>query len=88
MRKKAKRAPKRHRVSRNAGARLVRGIRRRLKLTQAAFAARLGVSQMTVCRWEAGTAPVRPVMRLALGSLQPSIDAPKAAKRGRKRAKR
>lgn len=66
-----KRAPKKHRVSRSEGARFVRGIRRRLKVTQAGLAARLGVAQMTVSRWESGEAPVRPAMRLALGSLQP-----------------
>lgn len=72
-----KRAPKQHRVSRGEGAVLVRAIRRRLKLTQSGLAERLGVAQMTVSRWESGEAPVRPAMRLALGSLQPLKAKPK-----------
>jgi DNA-binding transcriptional regulator YiaG len=72
-----KRAAKQRRVSRGEGAVFVRGIRRRFKLTQAGLAARLGVAQMTVSRWEAGGAPVRPAMRLALGSLQPLKARPK-----------
>jgi DNA-binding transcriptional regulator YiaG len=54
-----KRAAKRHRVGRGRGAVLVRRIRKRLRLSQAAFAKLLGVAQMTICRWEQGTAPVR-----------------------------
>jgi transcriptional regulator with XRE-family HTH domain len=80
-----KRAAKKHRVSRGEGARLVRGIRRRLKLTQAALADRLGMAQMSVSRWESGEAPVRPSMRLALNSLQPLKvkPKPKASKKGK-----
>lgn len=74
-----KRAAKRHRVSRGEGSQLVRGVRRRLKLTQTGLAERLGVAQMTVSRWESGDAPVRPAMRLALKSLQPLK--PKAKKK-------
>ncbi len=68
-----KRAPKKHRVSRSEGARLVRGVRRRLRLTQAALASRLGVAQMTVSRWEAGDAPLRPPMRLALANVVATV---------------
>lgn len=64
-----KRAAKRHKVGRGEGAVLVRGIRRRLKLTQAGLAARLGVAQMTISRWEAGEAPVRGVNRIALNAV-------------------
>ena len=66
-----KRAARKHRVSRGEGARLVRGIRRRLKVTQAGLADRLGVAQMTVSRWESGSAPVRRAMRMALQTLKP-----------------
>lgn len=79
--KVSKRAKRRHKVSRSEGARLVRGIRRRYKLTQAAFAKRLGVAQMTVCRWEAGDAPVRPALRLALTALAATLAKEKGGKR-------
>lgn len=82
-----KRAPKKHRVSRGEGARLVRGVRRRLRLTQAGLAARLGVAQMTVSRWEAGTAPVRPPMRLALQFAATAVIVAKAKARAKKRLK-
>lgn len=79
--KVSKRAKRRHKVSRGEGARLVRGIRRRFKLTQAALAARLGVAQMTVCRWEAGDAPVRPALRMALTALAGILAGEKGGKR-------
>lgn len=68
MGKAAKRARvvKAKRASQAEGAVLVRGIRRRLRVTQEALAKRLGVGQMTISRWEHGEAPVRPAMRLAL----------------------
>lgn len=76
---KRKRGVRRHKVSRSQGASLVRGIRRRLKLTQAAFAARLGVAQMTVSRWESGECPVSSAMRLAISA----VTAAAKGKRGR-----
>ena len=36
----------------------VRAVRQRLKLTQAAFAERVGVERVTVARWESGLSPV------------------------------
>ena len=63
--KPKKRAVRAHK-SRSQGALLVRGIRRRLKLTQKVFAAKLGVAQMTISRWESGECPVSAAMRLAL----------------------
>ena len=80
MRKKPKankRAVRAHK-SRSQGALLVRGIRRRLKLTQKAFAAKLGVAQMTISRWESGECPVSAAMRLALRVVAAE---PKPAKR-------
>lgn len=65
---------------------MVRGIRRRLHLTQAALAARLGVAQMTVSRWESGGAPVRGVMRVALAAVEAAMRTERA--RARARAKR
>jgi DNA-binding transcriptional regulator YiaG len=61
-----KRKPRRHKVGRGAGAVFVRGIRKRLRLTQAGLAARLGIAQMTISRWESGEAPLRPAFRIAL----------------------
>jgi DNA-binding transcriptional regulator YiaG len=82
-----KRAPKKHRVSRSEGATFVRGIRRKLKMTQAAFAARLGVAQMTVSRWEAGEAPLRPSMRLAVAAVVGAVIAEREKAKARKAAK-
>ena len=67
MKKKPrKRAPRRHRVGRGEGAVYVRAARARLKVSQVVFARLLGVSQMTVNRWESGVSPLRPAMRLAV----------------------
>jgi DNA-binding transcriptional regulator YiaG len=76
---KPKKRAVRRQKSRSQGALLVRGIRRRLKLTQKAFAAKLGVAQMTISRWESGECPVRASMRLALRAVVAAE--PKPAKR-------
>jgi len=43
----------------------LRFIRRQMGLTQAAFAAELGYDRRMIIAYEAGTAPIPPVVRLA-----------------------
>jgi DNA-binding transcriptional regulator YiaG len=50
----------------------VRAIRKRLGLTQAALAAKLGVQREAVARWEIGTRPVTGPVALAIRSLKKS----------------
>jgi DNA-binding transcriptional regulator YiaG len=53
----------------------VRAIRRRLKLTQVAFARLVGVHEITVSRWENGALAIREptakLLRLLLGQAPP-----------------
>lgn len=56
----------------------IRAARARLKESQAAFAARLGVNQCTVHRWESDGPPTRGTARLAIDNLLKSIQ-PQAA---------
>lgn len=85
--KTKKRVVKPARRSQAEGALYVRGIRRRLKLTQEVLAKRLGVGQMTISRWEHGEAPVRPSMRLALQSVVATVLAERAKARRAKGGK-
>lgn len=66
----------------------VRGLRRRMKLTQSAFAQRVGVAQMTISRWESGEAPVRPALRIALLAVYKAAQAAKGKRVARDRAKK
>ena len=47
----------------------IRHARHQLQLTQCALASRLGVTRVTVVRWEAGTVPIRPTAALLLQAL-------------------
>lgn len=48
----------------------VRAVRRRLNLSQAAFAALIGVSQATVSRWESGAAALTQRDQLAIAEAE------------------
>ena len=64
----------------------MRGARRKLRMTQAAFAERLGVAQMTVSRWESGEAPVRAAMRFAINAVTEKIQEERKAAKAKKAA--
>lgn len=49
----------------------LRVIRKHLGLTQAALAAKLGVGQVTVARWETGVRRISGPVALAIRSLKP-----------------
>jgi len=57
----------------------IRGLRRQLGLTQSQLAERLGVTLVTVSRWETGQARPNSLARKALASLAEGISAPLAS---------
>jgi DNA-binding transcriptional regulator YiaG len=65
-------------TSRNMTAKQVQAIRRKLGLTQQQLADRLGVSRVTVARWELGLMNMRETAARLLRTLQPTT-----AKRGK-----
>lgn len=54
----------------------IRAVRKHLGESQAAFAARFGVDQSTVHRWETEGVPSRGAARVAIENLLKSIEAP------------
>ena len=58
----------------------LRIIRKRLGLTQVALAAKLGVGQVTVARWETGVRRISGPVALAIKSLKPQQGGKKKGK--------